>query len=239
MPDIPILWIVLGVGFTVLMAVVGVAITIFVIIWLRKSFGGGPVKNGVNAPATILRIWDTGTTINNNPLVGLELEVTPPYGQPFQAECKQMISRLEVGLFQPGMPVSVSYDPSNPKKIHITAMNALAIPQYGMPVSQAQMDPAEMQRKIAQIDAENESLLVRGQSAQAEITRYTDWNVKVNGENPAVTLQLRVMPVGKPVFMAEASGLISVTSVPKYQPGKTIWVKYDPNNLTKVSIDHS
>ena len=38
---------------------------------------------------------------------------------------------------------------------------------------------------------------------------------------------------------AQASGVIAVASVPKFQPGCAIWVKYDPNNLTRVTIDHS
>jgi len=88
------------------------------------------------------------------------------------------------------------------------------------------------------LDADNEAIIARGLPAPAEVLRYTDWNLKV-GEKPAVTLQLRVFPSGKPQFMAEASGFISVASVHKFQPGKTIYVKYDPNNLTQVAIDHS
>jgi len=60
--DIPntgiILSIVAVLGFGILL----VAITIGIILWIRKSYGSGQLKNGVSAPATILRIWDTGTT---------------------------------------------------------------------------------------------------------------------------------------------------------------------------------
>jgi hypothetical protein len=150
-----------------------------------------------------------------------------------------MISRLEMGSFHAGTPVTVSYDPANHKKVHITAMNTAAGPQYGMPTPQAEMNQADMERKVGKLDADNEAIIARGQPAPAEVLRYTDWNVKINGENPVVTLQLRVSPSGKPQFMAEASGLISVASVHKFQPGKTIYVKYDPNNLTQVAIDHS
>jgi hypothetical protein len=225
--------------FTVLMIILSAVAAIFIIRWVRKSYGSGAVQNGVSASATIQSYWDTGTTINDNPLVGFQLQITPPGGQPFLAECKQMISRLDVGSLRPGAPVTVSYDPANPKKIKITAFNVPPIAQYGVPGSPTPMNSAEIEQKIRKIDADNQSLIARGQPAQAEVLRYTDWNVKINGENPMVTLSLRVMPPGKPQFMAEASGVISVASVPRFQPGKSIWVKYDPNNLTQVTVDHS
>lgn len=240
----PTLWITLiaiigGVCFSALMVVLVIGVTFFAIRWIRNAYGGGGVQNGVSAPATITSMWDTGTTINNNPLVGFKLQVLPPGGTPFEAECKQMISRLQVGVLQPGAAVTVSYDPNNPKKIHITGQAQQAGPSVpGSPI-QPQMDQAAVSQKLQQIDAANEVLRISGQPAQAQILRYTDWNVLVNGDNPAVTLQLQVMPAGKPQFMAETSGVIAAASISKYQPGCTIWVKYDPNNLTRVAIDHS
>ncbi len=68
---------------------------------------------GLPAQAKILNIWDTGTTINQNPVVGLLLEVQPPGGSPFQAETEQLISRLRIPMIQPGMEVAVRYDPHN------------------------------------------------------------------------------------------------------------------------------
>jgi hypothetical protein len=80
----------------------------FLFRWFRKSYGSGTVQNGINTPATVLRIWDTGTTVNKNPLVGFQLEVMPPGGQTFQVECQKMISRLDMGSFNVGTQVTVS-----------------------------------------------------------------------------------------------------------------------------------
>jgi len=237
--DNSILGIVLSNGFTFVMIVVSLAASYFLFRWLRKSYDSGTVQNGVSAPATILRMWDTGTTVNNDPMVRFSLEVIPPDGQAFQVECKQSISHLEMGAFTAGASVTVFYDPTNHKMIHITAMNAAAVPQYGMPTPQSDMNQADMDQNLVKLDADNEAIIGRGQSAPAEVLGYTEWNVKIDGENPVVTLQLRVSPPGKPQFMAEASGFISVASVPKFQPGKTIYVKFDPYNLTQVAIDHS
>lgn len=85
-----------------------IMIGIPIISWLRNR----EVRDeGLPAQAKILKIWDTGTTINQNPVVGLLLEVHPPGGTPFQAETEQLISRLQVPMIQPGMEISVKYDP--------------------------------------------------------------------------------------------------------------------------------
>lgn len=68
-------------------------------------------QNGLSAEATILKIWDTGTTINENPVVRMLLEVRPPGGTPFQAETERLIPRLQVPQVQPGAVVAVKFDP--------------------------------------------------------------------------------------------------------------------------------
>lgn len=69
--------------------------------------------NGLEAEAKILKIWQTGTEINNNPVVGMLLEVRPP-GQPtFQAQTERLISLLNIPSIQPGAVVHVKYDPDS------------------------------------------------------------------------------------------------------------------------------
>jgi hypothetical protein len=68
-------------------------------------------KQGIAAPAKILKLWDTGTTINQNPVVRLLLEVQPRGEAAFEAETEQLISRLSMPQIQPGMTVMVKYDP--------------------------------------------------------------------------------------------------------------------------------
>lgn len=71
------------------------------------------LKNGRPAMAKIVAITDTGTTINENPVVRFTLEVTPSDGMPFQAEAEKLISRLQVPSIQPGAMVHVMYDPDS------------------------------------------------------------------------------------------------------------------------------
>jgi hypothetical protein len=82
-------------------------------------------ETGVAAEATIQRIWDTGITVNQDPVIGMEVEVRPADGQPWHATIpKSLISRLDIPRFQPGKRVSVRYDP------HDTARVALDMYRY-------------------------------------------------------------------------------------------------------------
>ncbi len=71
------------------------------------------LTNGVPAQATILEVSDTGTTINDDPVVRLLLEVEPS-GQPiFQAETERVMSRVQLSQFQRGTVVQVKYNPAS------------------------------------------------------------------------------------------------------------------------------
>jgi len=80
---------------------------------------------GVAAEATVLRIWDTGITVNQDPVIGMEVEVRPADGKSWKATIpKSLISRLDIPHFQPGRVVDVRYDP------HDTARVALDMYHY-------------------------------------------------------------------------------------------------------------
>jgi hypothetical protein len=87
--------------------------------WVKSAFGPNEklLKEGISAQATILKIWDTGVTLNDNPQVGMLLEVQPAGQQPFRVEMKSIISRIALPQIQPGQVVPVRYDPENPSKI--------------------------------------------------------------------------------------------------------------------------
>lgn len=75
---------------------------------------------GTPATARILKIWDTGITVNDDPVIGLEVEVSREDGSVYTATIpKSLISRLDVPQFQPGMSVGVRIDPQDPAKVAI------------------------------------------------------------------------------------------------------------------------
>lgn len=72
---------------------------------------------GKPATGTITRLIDTGTTINNDPVVEFVVRVVPEGGEAYEARTKALVSRLDVPAVQPGRVVPVRYDPANPARI--------------------------------------------------------------------------------------------------------------------------
>jgi hypothetical protein len=106
----------MSIGFTI--SAMGLFIFAFLTLCL---FVGGMIVGAVNnrmilargegAIATILKISETGTTINDSPVVRFLLRVTPQDRPPFQAEAERLVSRLEIPQFQPGRVVDVKFNP--------------------------------------------------------------------------------------------------------------------------------
>ena len=73
------------------------------------------MATGVVGQATIGAVRDTGMTVNDNPVVELDLQVTSPsVPAPYPVTHRQMINRLQVAQLQPGASVQVRIDPMNP-----------------------------------------------------------------------------------------------------------------------------
>ena len=73
---------------------------------------------GEPARATVVQVWDTGITVNNDPVIGLRLTVQRASGQPYQAIInKSRVSRVHIPQFQPGWDVPVRVDPQDPARV--------------------------------------------------------------------------------------------------------------------------
>ena len=192
------------------------------------------LKTGEHRNGKILEVWDTNVTINNNPQIGLLVEVKDKYGKTYQTKTKMVISRLQVGDVRPGQAVTVRVDPQNEQKIAIESFGS------GGDVSYTKNEyEDDLQQILGQIDKENKEILLSGISAEAKVVGYYDLNIKVNGDNPMVMLFLEIYPGLQTPFFAEAKGVIATQSVSKFQPGNMITVKYDPRNTSRVTVEHS
>lgn len=213
---------------------VGVFFLVYWYFFRPMIIAGRLLKTGEQRSGKILEVWDTNVTVNNNPQVGLLVEVMDRYGKPYQVKTKMVISRLQVGDVRPGQAVTVRVDPQNDQSIAIESFGAAATSEFSMNEYEA-----ALMKILDQIEKENRDILLTGISAEAKIVGYYDLNVKVNGDNPLVLLFLEIHPGLKEPFYAEAKGVIATQSVQKFQPGKTITVKYDPKNQARVTVEHS
>jgi len=69
--------------------------------------------------ALINAIRDTGMTINEDPVVEFQMNVTDSDGTVYAVLHQQMVSRLRVGAMQPGSEVVVRIDPGDRSKVLI------------------------------------------------------------------------------------------------------------------------
>jgi hypothetical protein len=73
--------------------------------------------SGQPAEGTILEIWDTQMTLNDDPIVGFRLKVRPENGEPFEATTKGPIPVIHIPQFQPGAVVPVLYDQNDRTRV--------------------------------------------------------------------------------------------------------------------------
>lgn len=71
------------------------------------------LATGAEGMGRILGVRETGTLVNNQPQVVLDLEVQSAQGQRFMAQCSALVSPLSVPRVQPGCTVPVRFDPAN------------------------------------------------------------------------------------------------------------------------------
>ncbi len=111
---------------TTLAIIVPIIITVIVLVVVfvvfRRVFSNIGQSNrllttGEAAQATVLRLWDTGVKLNDNPQVGLVLEVHPDSRPAYQVETKCFVSLIKLAQVQPGAIVNVKFDPIDPNKV--------------------------------------------------------------------------------------------------------------------------
>jgi len=77
----------------------------------KFSGQGNLAMTGMPAKAKVISIQDTGTLINNDPVVRLTLEVIPAYGAPFQVTGDSPVSKISVP--RAGDEINIKYNATN------------------------------------------------------------------------------------------------------------------------------
>jgi hypothetical protein len=75
------------------------------------------LASGIHGRATVLAVRDSNVTVNNNPMIALDLRVEIPGQRAFTRTVHQVISRLQVGEYRRGMVLAVAADPANPRNV--------------------------------------------------------------------------------------------------------------------------
>lgn len=195
-------------------------------------------KTGIQATGTILSISETGTRINNQPLCKIELQVELPGKPAYIAITKTVISYFQAAQFLPGTKVPLFVDPINNQKVAMVRQGDLKA--NGNPLVNASPENIEaLKEKLAELQKSNDAIKATGIYSKAIVTKFTNMGIMVNGNNPLATIEVQVLPDNEPAFGATVKGAIKDTSIPLFQPGEEIFVRYDPTDKSKVTIEHS
>jgi hypothetical protein len=224
--------------------------------YLRKRKRAQLLETGLQANGKITEVWDSGITVNNQPQIGMRIEVYPLIGQPFTSEVNLVISRLQTSYYQPGVSCIVRYDPNNTKTVAIESLgetmgdsgnsfdnnNFFQNQNTGFSMGNPYfpgMNEQQIERWLEKMDMETKRVLMAGKECKAIIKKNEWTNVYLQGTNTVNLFELEVLPENLHSYNAKCYGIISPGSASKFQVGKEIWIKYDPFDKNKVAISHA
>lgn len=85
---------------------------------MQAAMANGSVyTSGVAGNATVNAISDTGTFVNNQPVMELDLTVNVPGKEPYPVKHRQLIAMSQIPNFQPGKSFPVHVDQQDATKI--------------------------------------------------------------------------------------------------------------------------
>jgi hypothetical protein len=91
--------------------------------WQQQGAMVGGMANtysmGIAGTATVKALADTGTMLNNAPVMDIDLTVQVPGREPYDVKHRQLVSFAALGNFQPGKSFPVHVDQQDPSKIVI------------------------------------------------------------------------------------------------------------------------
>jgi hypothetical protein len=77
------------------------------------------MMTGTVATGIIKAVRDTGTLVNNSPMVEFDLDVTVPGQPPYPVTHRQIVNQLQIPSIQPGNPVPLRVDPMDANTVLI------------------------------------------------------------------------------------------------------------------------
>lgn len=196
---------------------------------------GGIMAPGVIVSAKVLRSWGGGK--NRAPdghVLEYLVEITPENSSPFQAKINHEFhggtytSVFNEMISEHGRQVWVVYDPKYPTRAYLSHYN-----------ENHEEGVLNYRRGIFnKLTEGNEELKKSGVQAEAIITGIDDLNLPYPlKKGRAMHLYFDVMPRAGTVFRAEGNVLIGDAALEKYSVGKTVYVRFDPNQPERAVLD--
>lgn len=216
---------ILGVLITILVSLVGVAVTVAVV-WkvvvpLLNAQGAKQqlLQAGTPAQVRVVAARETGMSVNDRPMLQLTLEVQVPGRAVYQTHVQELVPLMAMGMLSNGQPLAARVDPNDPSKV--------AIDWSGRSAAPARIEQGGIAR-----------LLHTGMPGQARIERVEQLPMPPgpNGVVFKFSVQVQV-PDGRPVYSVETGQAVPPAAMSSLAPGLVVPCKVDPMSPSSVVLD--
>jgi|GEM_PF-2042330 len=241
-----------AIGWLVIAIIVVASIGFAVVVLALTALAVGPVlvrsfrqrsvtrellASGVTAPATLMGMQQTGlkvtTGVDESWEANLLLQVQPADGSVFQAQAPHMVSVLEIPQYQPGATLIVRYDPADRSKVAV--LRNLGV--LANLVQAPGLDPQTAYKLVLDSEIVGTDLDRVGVSAPGQIMAADKVGIQAyGGTAELMRLTIDVWPAQESPFRAQTHAMVLQASLPKYQPGARVTVKYDPQDPNRMAL---
>jgi hypothetical protein len=77
------------------------------------------MSEGVEAPAVLLNMEQTGLYVNNQPQIKLQVQVQPLTGRNFVSEVREVLTLVDLSQLHIGSTLRVKYNPVNTREVMV------------------------------------------------------------------------------------------------------------------------
>ena len=228
-------------GFVLTAAILG-AVALALLVWARKwgraAADAQRIKaQGVPGSATITGMRQTGVTLNEQPQIELQLQVSTEMHGAYPVTVKEYVPLMLIGTLSSGRPLPVKVDPANPQRVIIEWENAggMGMPMGATPVS-GQMpglgqppagDPADVKKR----------LLAEGVAGTAKVLSSVPTGQTDSEGRPMYSMTLQIEVPGHPPMQGPAVVGIPPERAELLEVGDSVPIKADANNPSLMAVD--
>lgn len=233
---------------------IGLVVAVLFAIWIIKANARDNKKykqetqeranqlraKGITAPAVIISAKNgivQGAKNNQRMLVTFEVEVQPEGRPAFQTTFKDLVpvgSSYSTWGDRPqdvGRKIWVTYDPNDITQIMFEYYDEKRKYMLGRPA-------------FDQMEKRNKSIRETGEEAVGTILETEDLEItnvieRDHLQQTIMRVKLEIVPQNGQPYKAETQALFVNASLPKYQKGKKVIVKFNPQDRTQVALIRS
>ncbi|MDH3752300.1 MAG: hypothetical protein OEU32_00405 [Acidimicrobiia bacterium] len=209
---------------------------------MRSVSGSAILQEGEPARAVITGMRETGTTVNENPMVSFDLDVTRPGQAPYPVTTKQMLPRLLLGRVQPGLHLGVSVLPDEPSKVAIDWQSLEGVTSTGDAADGARVPEGLMAGAMVGETVSAKDFIAAAIPAMAEIDQMSETGMTAPHSETGLDTEVFAFVVtvdrrGQDPYEANILQGVPLDLVGRVGPGATVPIGINPADPSDIAIN--